>query len=131
MQKVVSGHAFLKKDMVKRLEKTPALQIYGKMRTREQQRTLMKIRYKTRTLENIFEAMYPCPRPIKLLTTIVNEEGKPLDFPLSQEEFTQLRENLLSELGRSEPDAFKELVCQRVRPEKLIQFLPVANILDA
>ena len=60
--------------------------------------------------------------------TIVDNEGKPLDFPLSQEEFHKLRENLLPELGRSEPDAFKEVVCQRVRPEKLVQFLPVANI---
>ena len=57
----------------------------------------------------------------------VDENGRParmdaarvlsLDFPLSQEEFTELRENILSELGRSEPDAFKERVCQRVRLE--------------
>ncbi len=44
MLTVVSGHPFLEKAMVKRLEKTPALQIYGKLRTREQQRTLMENR---------------------------------------------------------------------------------------
>ncbi len=106
----VSGHAILRKSMVERLEKTPALQIYGQLRTREQQRTLMENRYKTLTLDNIFQPLCPCPKPRNFITGIVDEEGKPPDFPLSQEEFTQLRENLLSELGRSEPDALKELV---------------------
>ena len=131
MLTVVSGHAFLEKSMTKRLEKMPALQIFGKLRTRKQQRTVTENRYKTRTLENLFQRLYPCPKPRNFLTALVHNEGKPMDFPLSQEEFTQLRENLLSDLGRSKSDAFKEEVCQSVRPEKLIQFLPIANILDA
>ncbi len=59
MLTVVTGHAFLKEDMVKRLEKIPALQMYGELRTREQQRTLIENRYKTRALENIFQTLYP------------------------------------------------------------------------
>ncbi len=118
MLTLVSRHAFLKKSLVQRFEKTPALQIFGKLRTREQQRTIMENRYKTRSLENIFQPLYPCPKPKIFFTTNVDKEGKPLHYPLFRENFTQLRENLLSELGRSEPDAFKELMCQRARPEK-------------
>ncbi len=88
MLTVVSGHAFLEKSTMKRLVKTPALQIFGELRTREQQRIVMENRYKTRTLEDIFQPLYPFLKPKNFLTAIVDDEGKPLDFPLSQEEFT-------------------------------------------
>ncbi len=52
---MISGNAFPENNAVERLEKTPALQFYGKLRTREQQRTMMENRYKSRTLENIFQ----------------------------------------------------------------------------
>ena len=53
MLTVVLGYAFLEKNVPERLEKTPALQIYDKLRTRQQYRTLMEYRYKSGTLEKL------------------------------------------------------------------------------
>ncbi len=59
MLTIVTGHAFLEKIMMKRLEKSPALQIFGKLRTREQQRTDIRLEI----LKKFFNLRILAPNP--------------------------------------------------------------------
>ena len=75
--------------------------------------------------------IYPTAEHKNFLSFIIDENGAALDFPLMDEEYKQLREMIVDSLGTQNPEDFAELVCQKVKPKKLVQFFPVGSILDA
>ncbi len=131
MLTILSYRALLAKDVVKRMKKAPGLQIYGKLRTSEQQRVVVEVRYEIRGQGSIFQPIYPNAEPKNFFSLFVDKNGATIDFHFSDEKYKQLREMIVDSLGHSNPEDFAELVCQKVRLKKLIQFFPAGNVLDA
>ncbi len=131
MLTILSGRAFFAKDVVKRMEKAPGLQVYGKFSTRQQQRVAVENRYNIRGHGSIFQPIYPNAKPANFFSSIGDGNGATIDFPFSDEEYEQLGEMNVDSLGHSNPYDSAEMVCQKVRSKKLVQFFPTGNILDS
>ena len=93
MLTILSGRAFLAKDVVKRMEKAPGLLMYQLKQVKDQ-RTAVAVenRYKIRGQGSFFQPFYPNAKPENFFSSIVDRNGATIDSPFSDEEYKQLRE---------------------------------------